>query len=646
MSAFTTITTSQLARSCFLVKEHIRRFLLISLTLKQQSKSNTKPLYAVQSASSTSFILSIMSGMTPAGEKAAGLKYMVSKMKSAEGGARDNGFTLGWNIVASYSEREINKLLADRYARLDKTNRMVKEITGMKVKVKDQKTRKWLSRHYSVKFEAPLIQFHGASAREPSCELIMPITEGFFTETPEGQEPAPGAERYPIADSPNSQRVRIMGIPLGTVTGKYQDIKDQSAGGQTRPKIKSAENPVVFDRPSTEAEGRGQVAYVVLDLPLGDGLQIAVEPNNKTEDASEDARALEGPLKNFFSDPTKIDVIEYALVRVNNDQPAGSNDLVPDCFQMATFASHDFPDSVLSLFIKVRGSNDSGQLNNLQQKWAGQWTLDRINACPIPKGYTASIIMNPNLVYEKLLKTGMQGAYNCSDKRLGDRQDGISWTAAPKKKWVVGWFSHRYRQNNDDSVLEVDGWEKDFKDEPMRIDLKQIEDAKAKDGPVAYIKWTFKTRAKWDDSSKDTKWWNFGNRALYTSGEVETSWSLDRDFPCKVTMNDDRFELVIDTADRTLADRFWTATHAQVPGSGGILDFLIIDPPDDAKAEMLKKIGNITPSLDIKSMGLGFLRTTNLLMPGSKVIKFDREAGVRVPRDLIMVGKVAQLSDV
>lgn len=376
----------------------------------------------------------------------------------------------------------------------------------MKVKVKDQKTRKWLVRHYSVKFEAPLIQFHGATAREPSCELIMPITEGFFTETPEGQEPAPDAEKYPIADSPNSQRIRIGGIPLGTVTGKYEDIKAQSAAGETRPQIKSAGNPVVFDRPSTEAEGRGQVAYVVLDLPLGDGLQVSVEATNKTEDTSEDARTLEGPLRSFFSDPTRIDVVEYALARVNNDQPEGPNDLVPDCFQMATFASHDFPNSVLSLFIKVRGSVEAGQRNDLQQKWAGQWTSKRINACPIPKGYTASILMNPNLVYGELLKTGMKDEYNCSATRLADRQDGISWTASPKAKWCVAWFSQGYRQNNDDSELTVYGWEKDFKDDPMRIDLKQIEDTKAKDRPVAHIKWLFTTQAKWDDASKDKKW--------------------------------------------------------------------------------------------------------------------------------------------
>lgn len=61
-----------------------------------------------------------MSEMKLSGEKAAGLQYMVRQMKSAEADARDNGFTLGWDIVASYSEKEINQLLADRYARVTK----------------------------------------------------------------------------------------------------------------------------------------------------------------------------------------------------------------------------------------------------------------------------------------------------------------------------------------------------------------------------------------------------------------------------------------------------------------------------------------------------------------------------------------------
>jgi hypothetical protein len=61
-----------------------------------------------------------MSELKQAGLKEAGLIHMVSKMKSAEGNARDNGFTLGWDLVVSYSEKEINELLADRYKRVRK----------------------------------------------------------------------------------------------------------------------------------------------------------------------------------------------------------------------------------------------------------------------------------------------------------------------------------------------------------------------------------------------------------------------------------------------------------------------------------------------------------------------------------------------
>jgi hypothetical protein len=59
-----------------------------------------------------------MSDFKTAGARKAGLSEMIRKMDAAQGDVRDNGFTLGWDIIASYSEKEINKLLADRYKKV------------------------------------------------------------------------------------------------------------------------------------------------------------------------------------------------------------------------------------------------------------------------------------------------------------------------------------------------------------------------------------------------------------------------------------------------------------------------------------------------------------------------------------------------
>jgi hypothetical protein len=79
-----------------------------------------------------------------------------------------------------------------------------------------------------------------------------------------------------------------------------------------------------------------------------------------------------------------------------------------------------------------------------------------------------------------------------------------------------------------------------------------------------------------------------------------------------------------------------------VPDSGDWVDFMIIDPPKSAIERMHRQIASVSPRVDIAAMGLGVLRTTNLLLPGEKVINFDHEMGVRIPRDLVLVGDVVK----
>ena len=46
------------------------------------------------------------------------------------------------------------------------------------------------------------------------------------------------------------------------------------------------------------------------------------------------------------------------------------------------------------------------------------------------------------------------------------------------------------------------------------------------------------------------------------------------------------------------------------------------------------------PTMNFKLIDFNFFMTTNLLLPGSKVITFDKDPGVRFPRDLYVVGQV------
>lgn len=109
---------------------------------------------------------------------------------------------------------------------------------------------------------------------------------------------------------------------------------------------------------------------------------------------------------------------------------------------------------------------------------------------------------------------------------------------------------------------------------------------------------------------------------------------MDRDFPCTVVLNDKEFSISIDTSSSDI----WNVTFSKTPNTENILEFLDIDPPKHATAVINQWLKDLKPPVNISSMGLGFFRTTNLLLPGSEVIDIDESVGVRVPKDLLLVG--------
>lgn len=388
-----------------------------------------------------------MTTYTPEQSKKA-VDDMVSKMISAVGAPKEVGFTLGWDVVVSYSEAEINKILHERYNKAN--SKIVKEVK-VDVKIKDPRTRKLITRHYSLVFGAPEIQFHGATATEPSCELSMPIVSGSFTET--DSKGHTDDEAYPIDD--NAFRFSILGIRLGTITGKYNDISD----GENR----TAENlNVVSGRTTIEFPTEEEhTSWVVLNIPVsGDALSVKVTPiGPSAEDLQLDANYLEGVLKSFFLDPRNLDVIEYSLASVNNQQDQSAdctNDLRPVSFQFTTFSSSYHQDSILSLMIETSAGNNTGLKEDLQSSWAGQWVSNQIS--PIPHGYTSSIIMNPALVYSAMLGPGMKKAgYNTI--RSSSKPDGIGITATKQGRWTKGYYAHKYSGS---SQLETPGFDVDW----------------------------------------------------------------------------------------------------------------------------------------------------------------------------------------
>ena len=79
-------------------------------------------------------------------------------------------------------------------------------------------------------------------------------------------------------------------------------------------------------------------------------------------------------------------------------------DLTQRKFALATYSGSFIEEPILSLFIHVVGGKDQGEAKDLQKAWQGPWTNAKPEKiAPIPKDYTASVLIHPMLIVENIL---------------------------------------------------------------------------------------------------------------------------------------------------------------------------------------------------------------------------------------------------
>lgn len=145
--------------------------------------------------------------------------------------------------------------------------------------------------------------------------------------------------------------------------------------------------------------------------------------------------------------------------------------------------------------------------------------------------------------------------------------------------------------------------------------------------PSAQLEWGFTSSIQWEE-------WCFpGN--LTQSGTVRVTNELR-----KTKLVDDsnlpdyllHIDVKIDSSDwdspETNADKheWWEFI------SGG----------SDSTYPVKDALPSSMPSATIEIIDFNFFMTTNLLLPGSNVIKFEKAPGPRFPKDLYLVGHVAE----
>ncbi|KAL6922480.1 hypothetical protein ACHAPO_011177 [Fusarium lateritium] len=586
-----------------------------------------------------------------AGQRKIALDSMVKGMCNARDSNKESGFTLGWDVVVSYTEDEINALLKNKWDK-DRT-RMVTEIVS-KSDVFDEDDGEEIRVVRKLFLDAPLIRFHSGEGGEPSVELTMPVMSGWRQQ----EDMQTGKPKGVQSEMPtNAFNIKLSGIRLGTVVGKYEEIKNTANQDATKLSIVNSKETCVFrqnlSKPTTDDF---EVAWVVLDLATeGEKYtvtgEITLSPNDPNyKKAKGLLNNVVGSAKDYFENGDKIDVLRYALATVKNKPQfdgAISVDLTPVSFRLATFSASYTAQRALSLLIHTQSGRDAGEKADLQTKWKGQWVDNGI--APIPDGHTASLMFNPELTFKTMIEPGLERskAWDVDDERLKDREGGLAFNARKTRDWYVASGSFDYEDTVNFCTLYVRGWQKNFKNDPAAIHIHQ----KNYDGPpVANINWKFNIESEWTDLTKDGKWYALGKKVEYKSVNVRTTYSLNDDVDLIVKTTDTDVSFSIDASKVT---EKWQLSDEKIDHKGDWFDrattainnFVSANPTESALNKRREWMGSLKPSIEFDVVGLGFFMTTNLLNPGAKVIKLDQAVGLRLPKDLLLVGDVIQGQD-
>lgn len=353
------------------------------------------------------------------------------------------------------------------------------------------------------------------------------------------------------------------------------------------------------------SDGKKQEQHIILHMKNIDGATFQIVPTPDPKDKDPLETYFLPVLANYFK--TEIQEIDYALTSVNNEKQSGKVVLTPKSFVFASAGTNS--GGALSLYIQTEGSkNPPGNPNPSFQPGGMQIT-------PIPTGYTASVILSSDLISNYYLRSQLKtkgytiSFINASEGLLANLVAGTS-VIADGDSGHFAFGNHDYKGLS----IPIDN----HHPVQFRISNSNI-----------FITWEGRTKSEWSEVTAQTG----GGRW----GSVHIEISLSKGPLAFVSLDDHSFQLL---------DLMITSSDFSVKVSKGSCSFLerldrcVESYPPYYKKDMTLKM----PDINLKLEGLDFFLTTNLLSPGKKIIKVDTKAGLKTPRDFLLVGEIVHHS--
>ncbi|KAF8817288.1 hypothetical protein BYT27DRAFT_7153443 [Phlegmacium glaucopus] len=503
--------------------------------------------------------------------------------------------TLGWDVVVNYTSRELNNLLQARHEQ--GSLGQLKDLSVQLPKHDDEGKR--YTAYYNFKLGAPLIQFT-SNGIDPSCSVKIPITGGTVK----------GKNEKIFTINPDVYTLLVSAVPLASANG--------TVGAERNPK--DSDQPFIFSSPATTG---------IVTLNLGTAadtitveLQIVPEGPGHPEHVfliDDEKGNLADRIKTQLRDPHIGGKITWDLGHVNNNLPSNNadNSLVPKSFRFAVYAADNKAETVLSLFIQT---DDSlyGQIKVLQEDWISQW-IKKYQVSPIASTYTASIIFN-NRTITSLMNKSVQGMtiQKSPDQPTGD---GLKLTVRTHKKYII-----EGKDNITRSFREIRSKvNENLDDEEKALHITIGQNGNPNSAPSAQLNWGFTSSVKWSQWTSNVT----QSGTVKITNKLEKTKSVDdSDLPNYLV----HMDVSIDSSDWDKPDikADETTWWEKIAGATDWKPTLVTDA-----------LPSSLPSVKVELINFNFFVTTNLLLPGSKMINFKKDPGARFPKDLYVVGHVA-----
>ncbi|RMJ13344.1 hypothetical protein CDV36_007025 [Fusarium kuroshium] len=529
---------------------------------------------------------------------------MVKTMLNPKHKREDISFTLGWDVVATYSETQINSLLEKRYnenkTKILHTLEMAVDLPQSYKKTPDRT-------QYVLKIGPPVLEFEATGGAQPLCSIKMRVIEGTITK--HGGNPRKAKPGWMI---------RLGQIPLASAKGTVSQGKLQG-----NPTLTPAPDAVKFDSKTDETQ------HVLLAFELNENLTVEAFPEDPGFHSAEETAftnlEFQKAFRKYFTKPASSQErlsLSYAIASVNNQPNDQAPGLRPVRFQFATFSTEDKnrDKSLLSIFIDVAGGLNTGQSDMLQDRWAKQWKDEGI--MPVPEGFSATLMFSSAFFNTVILKNGISKS-GWAVEDVSPKDQAYSKIECRH----TGTFDVPGHDEIDGVVtFHTDGAQIPLSNFPLALTIRQDNEFQT---PSISGFWSITQDVPWKETLR------FNGMRKWQGGWIVGQWYL-----CDQG-DSSRRPLRLKETEMTLTDE-----ALNLDFKPDIKEVIWFNPPEENPtggklwSKEMEVLGTRIPDVKISPFGFGFLRMTNLIFPGGNVIEIDRNIGVRAPKDIILFGDV------